>query len=181
MTDCLDLVRAAEIEHTVQAGAHGKASGICLGDSECAELPAVLSLHLVGFRIEHIIRLAEEPVLAIADARGEIQVLGKREVRKPDLEIVCHSVLELVQEALFHELGRLEINLVLECCAVAEGEFLVEFLFADAVFLLERIESADAEVDIRECEHIGTVLSVLAVVHTDCEVEFSVPVASIRD
>ena len=152
MPDGLYLVGLSEIEHTVEPGAHGEASGVCLRNAEVAELSTGLCLHLVGLRIELIFGLAEEPVHSVADARSEIQVFRNGEIRQSDLEIMGHSVLEPVQEARLLEVGNLERHLVLEGGAVSEGELLVEFLLADSVLSLERIEPRHRECQVRQCE-----------------------------
>ena len=43
-----------------------------------------------------------------------IDVFESREVRKTDLEVVCHTILELVPEAWLVELRGLEVDSVLE-------------------------------------------------------------------
>ena len=72
-----------------------------------------MGFHPVGFRIEFVVGLAEEPVLSVTYARREVQVLCQCEVRKTDLEVVCHTILELVHEAVFHEFRGLEADFVL--------------------------------------------------------------------
>ena len=120
MPDSLYLVGLAEIEHTVEPRTHGEASGICLGNAEVAELSSGMRLHLVGLRIELIFGLAEEPVLAVAHARGEIEIFRNGEVRQANLEVVRHAVLELVEEARLLQLRSLESDLVLEGRAVSQ-------------------------------------------------------------
>ena len=172
----LDLVALAEIEHTVKARAHTQASGICLRDSEFAEKPAVHLVQPAGLAVVGIVSLPEEPVHSVTYARGEVKILQKGKIREPNLEIVLHSVLELVREAFLAEFRGFEGYLVLERCAVAQGELLVELFLADAVLLLERIEPGHRESEVGKREHIGAVSGVLAVQCIDGQAELAVPV-----
>ena len=65
------------------------------------------------------------------------------EVRKSYLEIMRHSVLELIPEfrTVEIEFTCLEVDSVLKCCVVTEREFLIETFLADSVLPLERVES----------------------------------------
>ena len=67
---------------------------------------------------------------------------------------MSHTVLELVPESRFVELGSLEVDLVLQCRVVSEREFLVKSFLADSVLSFERIESADGECYVRKCERV---------------------------
>ena len=184
MPDGLDPVELAEIVHAVQARADRCAPGIALRDAEGAELTALDRFGLVRLRVVDILGLAEEPVHAVTDAGGDVDVLEQGEGRQADREVVVHAVLELVQElrrdAAF-QLGHLESDLVLQGRVVAEGYLLIDLLLADAHLALERIEGTDGEGDVRQREHIGTVAGVLAVQGVDREVEASVPVLGVGD
>ena len=131
----------AKVEHTVETGTHGQASGICLRDSECSECLSFYVFDLSKFSIVLFFRLTEEPVHAVRYTWRDVYVLECSEVRETDLEIMGHSVLELVHKSRLAELRCLEADLVLERCVVSERELLVPFLLADSLFLLERIES----------------------------------------
>ena len=120
--------------------------------SECAERLAFYIFYLASVRVICLLGLSEEPVHSIADARSDVYVLEEREVRKSDLEVVCHAVLELVPESRLVELGSLEVDLVLQGGVVTEGELLVKTLLSDSVLSLERIESAHGEGYVRQCE-----------------------------
>ena len=152
--------------------------------------------------------LAEMPVHSVAQARGEVQILEEGEARKADLEVVVHSGNQLIgqlgEETVLAEglltvaglridhrhaclriehygleIGHLETQLVLESGAVTQGELLIELFLAHAVLLLERIETADGEGDVRQGEGVGTVPGVLVVKHVHGEIELAVPVAGI--
>ena len=88
MPDGLDAVVLAEVKCAVQARAQGRADGVVLRDAEGVELVCWLRLHLVCFRIIGVFRLLEEPVLRIADRRGETDVFQQLEVRQANLEVV---------------------------------------------------------------------------------------------
>ena len=164
MPDGLQFAALAELEHTVDAGVHGDAARIGLGDAERAELVAPDGLHLVGIGVVAAGLFPEEPVHAIADARGELQVFEERETGQADGEIVVHAVLHPVEHvAVEAELAGLERHLVLQGRTVAEGDLLVEALLADAVLPLERIEAVDVEGNVGQGETVGTVAGVLAV------------------
>ena len=167
MPDGLDLMRLSEIEHTVKPGAHGQATGVVLAYAECAELSGIMRFHPVRLRIVFIIGLPEEPVLAIAYTRCEVQILCKRKVRQTYLEVVSHSVLELVHESLLHELRRLEIDSVLQGRTVSEREFLIELFLSHAVLFLERIKSRYGESQVRKGEGIRAVTRVLVMQRID--------------
>ena len=53
---------------------------------------------------------------------------------------MVHTVLELVQKAVLHELGRLELHLVLQSRRIAERESLIELFLAYTILSLERIK-----------------------------------------
>ena len=142
----------AEIEHTVKPRTHRKASGIILAYAECAELTAVMGFHTVCFGVEFIIGTAEIPVLAVTYARSEVQVLREGEIRQTYLEIMSHTILKLVQKAVFHELRGLEIDPVLKRGAISQREFFVEFLLAHTVLSLERIKPCHRESKVRQCK-----------------------------
>ena len=154
MPDGLYFPVLPEIEETIEPRVCGKASGIVVRCPESPELAGINLLHLVSGRIVFSFSLSEEPVHAVADARREIDVFEQCECRQPYLEVVRHSVLELVQESRLVEFGGLEINLVLQRGAVSEREVLVELLLAHSVLLLERIEAAHGESDVRQSERI---------------------------
>ena len=65
MADGLDTVILSEVEHSVEAGAHGNTARIGLGDSERAELLAVHLLDLVCLGIVDIVGTSEEPVHSV--------------------------------------------------------------------------------------------------------------------
>mgnify|MGYP006315411611 FL=1 len=113
-----------------------------MGGTECSECLSFYVFYLACVRIIVLLGLPEEPVHAVADARSDVYVFQECEVRKSDLEVMRHSVLELVPESRLVEFGCLEVDPVLQRGVVSEGEFLVETLLAHSVLSLERIESA---------------------------------------
>ena len=155
MSEGLKLASFPEIERTVDSGAHRYGTGICLGYSEMAELMSLHGLDLVLFRVVFIFGLSEEPVHSVADGRGDIDIFHNHERRKTNVEIVGHSVLQSVEHINLPELRCLEIYLVLESRAVSERYLFVEFLLSDPVLLLERIDCAHRERDVRQGERIG--------------------------
>ena len=152
MTDRLHLAMFSELEETVDSCTHRDTSGVVVRGSEMAECLAFDLLHLSGFRIIFLLYLLEVPVHSVLDTRGDIDVFECREVRKSDLECMCHTVLEFIPESGFVEFGCLEVYPVLEGSIVTEGEFLIEFLLSYPMLSLERIESAHRECHVRERE-----------------------------
>ena len=104
MPDCLYFTVLAEIEQTIEARAHGYASGICVGGTECAEHLALHVFHPSCLLIVYLVRGVEEPVHSVAYARGDVDVFEQGEVRQSNLEVVRHSVLHLVPESRLVEL-----------------------------------------------------------------------------
>ena len=142
MSDRLHLPVLSKIEHTVESGTHRNTSGVVVCRSECTEHLAFYILYSSCIRIVLLLGLSEEPVHTVGHARSYIDVLHKREVRETDLEVMCHTILELVKQTRLFELAGLEADLVLQRGVVAEGELLIERLLSDSVLLLERIETA---------------------------------------
>ncbi len=130
------------------------ASGVVVRSSESAEGLALYILHAPGVRIVFLVGPAEKPVHSVVYRRRDIDIFEQGEIGQSNLEIMAHAVLELVQEARLVELRSLEAYLVLQGSIVAEREFLIEFLLADPVLLLERIKPADRECYVRKCEGI---------------------------
>ena len=172
----LDFPVPAEIEHTVKSGIHRQASGIVMGGAESAELAAFTFFHTVCLRVVIPFRLVEKPVHSVCNARSHIDILEQGKIRKAYLEIMRHTVLELVPETGLVEFGGLEIYLVLKSRAVSERELFIELFLADPVFPFERIEPAHGKCKVRQCEGIGAVSRVLAVQSIDRQVHFAVPV-----
>ena len=114
MSDRLDLPMSSEIEHTIETRAHGYASGICLGDANGAECLAFNRFNLTKFGIIFFFGLAEEPVHAVLYTRCDVDILEGCEVRQANLEIMGHSVLELVEKSRLSEFGCLEVDSVLK-------------------------------------------------------------------
>ena len=110
----------AEVHDTVQSGTHGYATRVIVGGSECTEHLSFHVFNLARVRIVYLLRVSEEPVHTIRHTRGDVDVFQEREVRKTDLEVVVHTVLELVPESWLVELGRLETDPVLERGVVTE-------------------------------------------------------------
>ena len=150
----------------------------------------------------------EHPVLAVCHRGCNVYVLKQREIWQADLEVMRHSRLHTVQrldaqgiaEFLHTESGdrihfeipgrivhivlhiaHLKAELVLQGCAVAEGNLLVELLLAHAVLLLEGVETRHGEGDIGQGEGVAGVPGILVVQEVQRQIEFSVPVVSIRD
>ena len=94
--------------------------------SECAEYSAldILNAHFSSLRIYYslLLCLSEEPVHTVADARCDVDVFQESEVRKSDLEVMSHTILELVPEvrAVEIEFTCLEIDPVLKRGVVTE-------------------------------------------------------------
>ena len=130
-----------EVHDTVQSGTHGDATRVVVCGSKCTEHLSFHVFNLAGFGIVHLFRIAEEPVHAIRYARRDIDIFEEREVWKTDLEVVVHTVLELVPESWLVELGCLEADSVLKRGVVTEGELLIPFLLTDSDFLFERVET----------------------------------------
>ena len=143
MSDSLELTMLSEVEDTVDTRTHGYTSRVVVGRSEGTECLSFHVLHLAGFRIVFLFRLPEEPVHAVGDARRHVDIFEGSEVRKADLEIVGHTVLELVEESRLVELGCLEVDPVLEACIVTQRELLIELLLSYTVLSLERIKPVD--------------------------------------
>ena len=68
-----------------------------------------------------------------------------------------HSVLELVRESRLSELLSLEVDLILDGGVVTEGDFLPGLFLTHSVLLLERVERAHRQCDVRKREGIGAV------------------------
>ena len=181
MPDGLYLTVLAEIEQSVESGVCRDAPGVGVCGPECAELLSLYFFHGIRVGVIHPFRGVEKPVHAVAYARSEVYVLEEREVRQTDLEIVGHSVLELVQKSRLVELGSLEIHLVLYRGAVAERKLFVKLFLADPVFSFERVEPAHGKGEVRQGERIRTVYGVLAVQGIDGQVHLSVPVLRVRN
>ena len=96
--------------------------------TKCAECLSLDILHSSCVRIVFLFSLAEEPVHSIGDAWSDVYILECREVRQTDLEIMGHTVLELVPESRLVEFRSLEVDLVLEAGVITKGEFLIKFL-----------------------------------------------------
>ena len=96
----------------------------------------------------------EEPAHSVLDTRSDINVLECSEVRETDLEVMVHTVLELVHETWLTEFRCLEVDLVLQGSVVSEREFFIPFFLTDPYLLLERIESVYGEGHVRECERV---------------------------
>ena len=139
----LHLTVLAEIEHTVDTGAHRDGTGIVLSDAETAERLAFHHLYLVRLPVINRFTGSEKPVLFVADGRVEGEVLQELETWQAYIEVMAHSVLEFVGKARLIELLRLKADLVLERGVVAEGDFLPRLFLTHPVFLFERIKSAD--------------------------------------
>ena len=154
MSDGLELSVFSEVEETIDTRVHGDASGVVMCGSECSECLCLNIFHHSCIRIVLLFCLAEEPVHTVGDTRCDIDVFQQCEIRKTDLEVVCHTILELVPEAWLVELRCLEVDPVLQRGVVAEGEFFVETLLTDSVLSFERIESAHRECDVRQCERV---------------------------
>ena len=152
MSDSLKFTMLSKIEYTIQTRTHGYTSGVVMSSSECAEHLSFDVFNLSRVRVIFLLSIPEEPVHTITYARCDVYVFEEREVRKTDLEIVGHTILELVPEAWLVELGGFEIDPVLQRCVISEGEFLIPLLLADPVLAFERVESADRECHIRKCE-----------------------------
>ena len=114
MSDRLYPSVLSEIEHTVNSSTHRNTSGVVVSGSECTECLALDIFNDSGFRIVFLFRLTEEPVHSVLHARSDVDVFECSEVRKSDLEIVSHSVLELIKKARLLEFRSLEIDPVLE-------------------------------------------------------------------
>ena len=122
------------------------------------------------------------PIHSVTDARSDIYILEEREIRQSNLEIVSHSVLELVRKSRLPEFLCLEVYLVLERRAITYREFFVKLFLSDTILFLERIYPAHGKRDVRERERIVTerVARILAVEGVHREVELSVPVLGKR-
>ena len=94
----------SEVEESVQTRTHGYASGVIVGGSESAEHLSFYVLYAACVGVVFFLGVPEEPVHAVAYTRGDVDVFEKSEVRQSDLEIMGHTVLELVPEARFVEL-----------------------------------------------------------------------------
>ena len=143
-----------EVEYTIQSGTHGDTAGVVMSSTECAEHLALNIFHHSRIGVIDLLCIPEEHVHAIGYTRGDVDVFQEGEVRKTDLEVVVHTVLELVPESRLVELRCLETDSVLERCAVTEREFLIPFLLTDSLLLLKRIESCYRESYIRQCERV---------------------------
>ena len=114
MSDSLYPSVLSEIEHTVNSSTHRNTSGVVVCCAERAESLALYVFYPVCLRVVFLFGLTEEPVHSISDARSDVDVFEGSEVRKSDLEIVSHSVLELIKKARLLEFRSLEIDPVLE-------------------------------------------------------------------
>jgi hypothetical protein len=74
-----------------------------------------------------------------------------------------HAVLKLIEESIFHELGCLESDFILEGSVIAQGEFLIEPFLTHTVLAFEGIECGYGEGQVRKSERVGTVPGVLGV------------------
>ena len=171
----------SELEETIDTGTHGYTSGISMRSSEMAECATLYIFHLSCLRVIFLLVFPEIPVHSVLNARSHIDVLECREVRQTDLEIVGHSVLELIPESRLVELRCLEIYPVLESGVITERELLVELLLADPVLSLERVEAVYRECHVRQGERVRAVLRVLIVQGIDGQVHLSIPVLRVRD
>ena len=88
--------------------------------SECAERLAFYVIHLASFRIIYFLCFPEEPVHSVTDTWRDVDILEQGEVRKSDLEVMRHTVLEFIPEARFVELRCLEVDLVLYGCVITQ-------------------------------------------------------------
>ena len=154
MPDGLKLTVFAKVEQTVKSGIHRDASGVGVSCAKGSECLSFYVFYLSCVWVIFLFSLPEEPVHSIADARSYVYVFQQCEIRKSDLEVVSHTVLELVPESWLIELRCLEVDPVLQRGVVAEGEFFVETLLTDSVLSFERIESAHRECDVRQCERV---------------------------
>ena len=67
--------------------------------AQSAEHSAFTVLDGVGLLIEIGLLLVEEPVHSIGHGRSHVDILEQGEIRKTDLEIVRHTVVELFGKA----------------------------------------------------------------------------------
>ena len=114
MSDGLKPTMFSEVEHTVESGAHRYASRVVVCGSESSERLSFDILHHSSVRIIDLLHVAEEPVHTIAYTWRDIYIFQQGKVRKSDLEIMVHAILELIKESRLVEFRRLEIDLVLE-------------------------------------------------------------------
>ena len=163
MPDGLNAAVFAEIEHSINAGAHGNAAAIGLRDAEMGKLRTQLPFYLARLFIIITFIDAEIPILTVRNRGRKIQVAKQSEARQAYAEVMGHAIGELVIESFLSELRCLEIDFILKRSTVTEGDFFVKTLLSYAVFSFKGIESGDAEVERGEREGVGGVSRVLAV------------------
>lgn len=181
MPDGLNAAIFAEIEHSVNASAHGNASAISLRDAEMRKLRTELAFDLTAFFVVITFITAEVPVLTVRNRGSKIKVAQQSEVRQAYAEVMRHAIAELVVKSLFAEFRSLEIDFILKRRTVTEGDFLVKTLFSYAVFAFEGIEGRYAEVERGEREGVGGVARVLTVQGVYAEVSLSAKITRPRD
>ena len=114
MTDRLQFSVHSEVEQTIDSGAGRDTSRVVVRRSECSEHLTLDIFYLSRLCIIFLLSVSEEPVHSVTYAWSDIDVFQQGEVRKTDLEVMCHTILEFVPESRLIELRGLEADPVLK-------------------------------------------------------------------
>ena len=141
MTDRLQFSVHSEVEQTIDSGAGRDTSRVVVRRSECSEHLTLDIFYLSRLYIIFLLSVSEEPVHSVTYSWSNVDILHKGEVRKTDLEIVVHTVLELIPKSRLIEFRCLEVDSVLQRCTISERKLLEPLFFSDSMLELEWIES----------------------------------------
>ena len=154
MPDCLNSPFLSKIEHTITAGAQRESGREVLGYAKCTERIGVVGYHLLSLLIKNFFRIREEPVHAIGDTWGCLDIFEEGECRQAYTEIVPHSILHLLEQIGILCIFCLEVYLVLKGCIVVECKRLIPLLLSHSLLLSERIDPVHSEGKVRECDSV---------------------------